>query len=244
MNATTIARLRLLIGCVFIALSPAAFGQLTTNVFNFTNLDVAIPDNDQSGVQNSQIVNGLTGSIADVQVSLNLAGTGDGAFNGDYYVELINSQGGFAVLLNRAGESSANPFGYGDDGFDVTFSDAANNDVHFYQSAVYTLNSGGQLTGTWQPDGENISPLSDPSAFDNALNQATALFSSFDGQNPNDTWTLYAADVSQNGTGQLIDWSLIITTVPEPATTGLLAAGLIFLGAGFWKKQSRLSARR
>jgi hypothetical protein len=229
MSALPIARFcRLMVCCVLFAASSSAFGQLTTNVFNFNNLDIAIPDNDPNGVQISQNVTGLSGIITNIQLSLDIAGTGaGGAFNGDYYAELVNNQGGFAVLLNRAGMSSANPFGYADNGFDVTFSDAAADDIHFYQNAGFTTNSGGQLTGTWQPDGENISPLSDPSAFDNALSQQTAMLSSFDGGNPNDTWTLFLADVSEGGTGQIASWSLAITTVPEPPEANLLAAGLV-----------------
>ena len=66
-------------------------------------------------------------------MSLDIAGTGDGAFNGDYYAELVNGAGGFAVLLNRAGVSSANSFGYGDNGFNVTLNDTAAQDIHFCQ---------------------------------------------------------------------------------------------------------------
>ncbi|HUZ07773.1 MAG TPA: hypothetical protein VMV89_09845 [Candidatus Paceibacterota bacterium] len=94
-----------------------------------------------------------------------------------------------------------------------------------------SFNPGGELIGTRQPDGENISPLSDPSAFDNALNQQTAMLSSFDGGNPNDTWTLFLADLSEGGTAQVTGWSLDITTVPEPPAANLLAAGLV---ASLW----------
>jgi hypothetical protein len=207
--------------------SPAALGQVTTN-FTFNNVNLAIPDDNQFGVQNSQNIVGVPGSISSIQVSLDIAGTGDGAFNGDYYAELVNGAGGFAVLLNRVGVSSANSFGYSDNGFDVTFSDTAADDVHFYQNFSYDLNSNDQLTGAWQPDGENISPLSDPSAFDNAMSNQTAMLSSFDGDNPNDTWTLFLADLSQGGTGQVVSWSLDITTAPEPSETSLFAIGLIF----------------
>jgi len=231
MNTLTIVRLcRLILCCVLVGLSPLASGQPATTIFSFTNLNKSIPDNDPNGVQNSQIVTGLSGHIVNLQLTLNIAGTG-GAFNGDYFVELVNSSGGFVVLLNRAGISSSNPFGYGDNGFSVTFSDFAANDIHLYRNYSDIFNLYGQLTGVWQPDGENISPLADPSAFDNALSQQTAMFSSFDGGNPNGTWSLFLADLSAGGTGQLDSWSLDITTVPEPAEINLLAAGLV---AGLW----------
>jgi hypothetical protein len=229
MSILPIARLSgLMLCCLVAGVSPMASGQLATNLFNYDNLNVAIRDNDPNGVQNSQTIAGLDGSIANFQVTLDIAGTGaGGAFNGDYFAELVNGAGGFAVLLNRAGMFSGNPSGNGDNGFSITFSDTAANDIHFYQNYSDSFNSDGQLTGTWQPDGEDISPLSAPSAFDAALSQQTAMLSSFDGENPNGTWTLFLADLSQGGTGQLASWSLDITTVPEPDVNEIFAAGLI-----------------
>jgi subtilisin-like proprotein convertase family protein len=224
---------------VCLTMAPAAFGQLTTD-FNFNNVNLAISDNNPNGVQNSQTIAGLSGSIVSLQVSLDIAGTGFGAFNGDYYVELVNGAGSFAVLLNRTGVSSANSLGYGDNGFDVTFADMAPDNIHFYQNFSYNLNPNGQLTGIWQPDGENISPLSNPSAFNSATQNQTAILSSFDGDSPNDTWTLFAADLSQGGTGQLVSWSLEITTVPEPQIAGLIATGLILYVC--FGQQTKMSA--
>lgn len=242
MNTSVITRLRRSLCCVVIAAPLAAFGQGTLT-FNFDNLYLSIPDNDPNGVQNSQTLTALSGTISSLQASLNIEGTGAGAFNGDYYVALVNGAGGFAVLLNRAGKCSANPFGYGDNGFNVTFSDAAAYDIHFYQDAAYTLNSNGQLAGRWQPDGENISPLSDSQAFDSALQNQTALLNSFVGDSLNDTWTLFLADLSQGGTAELVSWSLEITTVPEPAETSLLAVGLM-IGFWLWRRQDPSRSRR
>ena len=201
-----------------------------TNTFDFTNLMVSIPDNDPNGIQVSEAISGVSGSIASISVSLDLLGTPN-AFNGDYYIELINSSGqGLAVLLNRTGVESGNAYGYGDNGFDVTFSDSAADDIHFYQNDGYTLNADGQLTGTWQPDGENINPLGDPSTFDDALSDQTATLSSFDGESPDQIWTLYLADLSGGGMGELAGWSLTIVTAPEPPVVGLLGGGLLLLG--------------
>lgn len=244
MSAPATVKIRRSICWLLAVLPLALFGQQTTT-FNFNNVNVAIPDYDPNNpqlVQSSETISGLSGNILSIQVGLNLAGT-PVAFNSDYYVELVNGAGGFAVLLNRVGESSSNPFGYGDNGFNVTFSDAATNDIHFYQNDSDSFNPNGQLTGTWQPDGENISPASDPSAFDNAANQQTAMLSSFIGDSPDDTWTLFLADLAQGGTGQVSSWSLAITTTPEPTTASFLIVGLICLGIGFRRKQKRLSSR-
>ena len=220
-----------LMSCL-LAIAPLA---MRAQTFTY-NPNLPVPDYPTNGVVTSLTTSGLSGTIASITVTLNLVGTGAGAVNGDYYAELVNSNStDFAVLLNRVGLSSSdtNGTGYLDNGFNVTFSDSADYDVHFYQNYSPSLNGNGQLTGTWQPDGENISPTSDPSAFDNALNQQTAMLGSFIGDNPNDTWTLFLQDLGgPGGTGEVVSWSIdIATIVPEPTEISLLAAGFIFLGA-------------
>jgi len=189
----------------------------TTYSYTFTN-GAAIPDGSLSGLALSTNLAGISPStINNVNVTLNLSG----GYNGDLYAYLAGPNGGFAVLLNRAGVSNgASAFGYGDSGMNVTFSDGAGNDFHFYQNV-----GGYSLNGTmWQPDGRNIDPLSDPSAFLTA--GQTALLSSFNGTDANGTWTLFLADLSGGGQSSLISWGLDITTVPEPSTLALTALGL------------------
>jgi len=43
--------------------------------------------------------------------------------------------------------------------------DQAANNIHFYRRFGYALNGSGELTGTWQPGGRAIDPLSAGSAF-------------------------------------------------------------------------------
>lgn len=188
---------------------------------SFQNLDLAIPDGNLSGMANSQTISGLSGDIVSLTVSLDIVGTGDGAFNGDYYATLVNSDGGFAVLLNRPGVTAENPFGYADDGMDVTFDDSGD-DIHLYQDDAYTLNPDGQLVGAWAPDGRDVSPLdvldTDPQ---------TAMLSDFNGTSADGAWTLFIADCSSGATGELAGWSLDIQTepVPEPAASQLVLLG-------------------
>lgn len=211
-----------------------------TNTLTYNNVNASIPDNDPSGTSTSGSVSGILGPIVSIQLTLDLVGTPT-AFNGDYYIALSSSSGqGLAVLVNRVGVmtqgTTTNSVGYGDNGMQVTFSDTAAHDIHFYQNYSPSYNGYGQLTGTWQPDGEYLNPLGDPSQYDNAESDQTAMLSSFDGQSPDQTWTLYMADLSAGGTGELAGWSMTIVTAPEPATTALLAGGLMLLGLR-WRKQ-------
>ena len=178
--------------------------------------NLLIPDSSLVGVADTRNFSSLIDTITEVRVGLNIAGTpgaGD-AFNGDFYAYLTHSSG-FAVLLNRAGRSAANPFGYGDSGFNVTFDDTpAGNDIHNYQ--LVSNPGGGALGGIWNSDGRNVTPAA-------ALNTTarTAFLTSFNSLNPNGDWTLFVADSSFGGTGRLAGWSLEVTgdtAIPEPST--------------------------
>jgi subtilisin-like proprotein convertase family protein len=87
----------------------------------------------------------------------------------------------------------------------------------------YDLNGSGQLTGTWATDGRSIDPQSDPSVFDTT--QPASLLDSFNGTNPNGTWTLFLADLSDGGQSTVVNWSLNIEAAPEPSTYALLGIG-------------------
>ena len=186
--------------------------------------NLAIPDNSILGVSNTQTISVPAGFITNVKLSLNIAGTpnASNAFNGDFYAYLQHGSG-FTVLLDRTGRTASNAFGYGDSGFDVTFDDAAiNGDIHKYRDVVNP--AGGVLTGIWQPDGRTTNPnsalLTDP---------RPALLSSFNGLDPNGSWTLFVADVSPISTGALKSWTLDLTVapIPEPGTVGV---GILLLG--------------
>ena len=208
-------------------MAAAAFGQtFSTNVA----VNAAIPDNNASGLSSAVTVSGLGGTITNVTVTLDITG----GYNGDYYAYLAGPNTGFAVLLNRTGTSnSASAFGYGDAGFNVTFSDsAANGDIHYYQNV---LNPGGlPLTGIWQPDGAIIDPLTNNQAAFLTAGQ-TAMLSSFTGDSANGQWVFFVADLSGGGQGTLASWGLTVMTAPEPSGTELavfagLLAGLFCFG--------------
>jgi hypothetical protein len=182
-----------------------------------------IPDGSPVGSSGTAAASGFLPTISDISVKLNISG----GYNGDLYAYL--SYGGVLIpLLNRVGVTGTgggDAFGYGDTGFNVTLSSAGANDVHFYGNHSPSF-SGGQLTGTWQPDGRAIDPQSSPSAFDSA---SRVSFGSYNGLNPNGTWTLFIADMSAGAQSQLVSWELDITAVPEPVNVALGIFAGVFL---------------
>jgi subtilisin-like proprotein convertase family protein len=203
-------------------LAGLAKGQ-TNYTYSSGTLNTAIPDGNIVGISETATLAGLSGSITGISVNLDITG----GFNGDLYVYLVGPGGQMAVLLNRVGVTAAgagNAFGYGDAGFNLTFDQSGAN-IHNYQSGgpgSYTL-VGGQLTGTWAPDGRAIDPQSAPGAFDAA--STAANLGQFNSLNPNGSWTLFLADVSGGGQSTLVNWGMTVVTVPEPQTWAMLAGG-------------------
>jgi subtilisin-like proprotein convertase family protein len=212
----------------------AAVAQTTETSFTFS-VNKLVPDANVNGLSMTTNLSITGGTISDVTVGLDISG----GYNGDLYGFLSGPNGGFAVLLNRVGISNnASSFGYGNQGFDVVLSDSAASDIHYYQSGGYSLNGGGQLTGTWAPDGLNIDPKSAPSLFGSST--PSALLGSFNGTDPNGGWTLFLADLSGGAQSQLVSWSLDIVTVPEPSVValGIMSLGLL-AGMGKISRRSK-----
>ena len=190
---------------------------------------VVIPDGDLNGVVDTLSLSTPITSISDVELNLDISG----GYDGDFYAYLSHGTG-FAVLLNRIGSTASNPYGSSDSGMDVIFSgSAANGDIHLASPL------GGVLTGTWQPDARNVAPTT---ALDTS--PRSAFLSSFQGLNPNGTWTLFIADVSPLGVGELASLSLEVTgstgtsVVPDDSSTMLLLVlGVIPLA--FWPSRPR-----
>ncbi|HSY17967.1 MAG TPA: PEP-CTERM sorting domain-containing protein [Candidatus Acidoferrales bacterium] len=194
-------------------------GAQTNYTYSSGTLNTAIPDGNPVGISSSTTFSSLPGIITSIQVNLDITG----GFNGDLYAYLAGPTGQFAVLLNRVGVTgvgAGNAFGYSDAGFNVTFDQSGAN-IHNYQTSVNP--GGGQLTGTWAPDGRNIDPASAPSLFDSA--STSADLGQFVNIDPNGTWTLFLADMSGGGQSTLNSWGLTIVTVPEPQTWAMLAGG-------------------
>ena len=210
--------------CLALAVGPAWAGSITQSATY--SPAVVIPDDDLSGVSDTETFSSPIQSITDLQVNLNISG----GYDGDFYAYLTHGSTDFAVLLNRIGVNSGSTYGSFDSGMNVTLSDAASVNIH---DASY---NGGLLSGTFQPDGRNGSPLTAPAALD--ATPTTTGLGGFDGSDANGAWTLFIADTSPVGIGTLESWSLVVTGntgtagVPDSGATVVLlevGAGLLFI---------------
>jgi hypothetical protein len=187
-------------------------------------LNSTITDGTPIGTMNQIAVSGVTlgvGQTADIQVTLNVSG----GVNSDLYAYL-SYNGSSVVLLNRIGVSSGNAFGDSGSGLNnVVLSGAGSANIH-------TLTGGSAVSGTYKPDGNNISPLGSASSF-SAGGGSQTLDASFGNMSPNGTWTLYFADVVTGGGNETLNgWSLNITAVPEPVNVALIVFGVCVAGGG------------
>jgi hypothetical protein len=211
--------LKSLLALVLFVGTPAQAG-----IYTYSGSSYSIPDGNPAGVFSQISVSGALSSLSDITVSLNVSG----GYNGDLYAYL-SYDGVLVPLLNRVGVSAGNPFGSGDSGFNITLVSSGYGNIH----AASAGGVGTPLSGTYLADGQNISPLSAASSF-NANGGSITLDNTFQGMNPNGTWTLFFADVSAGGgTSTLNGWSLDITAVPEPVNIalgifgGVCVAGLV-----------------
>jgi len=216
-----------------VLLAANAGAQTVTTNFYSQTVNAVIPDENPNGYNTAIQVSNVVGTIQGISISLNITN----GYNGDLYAYLVNPEGTQAILLNRTGISSSNSFGYGDAGFDIQLNAFASNNIHFYQTYSFGLNSGGQLTGTWAADGRNIDPNSPPSAFDSAATDSN--LTSFFGSNPNGDWTLFIADLNGAYQSTLLNWGIEIETVPEPSTLALLAVPGVLLAGYLFRRSAK-----
>ena len=204
----TMKKMKVFLLVLLAAASPLLLQAQTTESFTYTT-NRLVPDGSFSGLSDVRTVSSAVGNISSLKVRLKLTGE----FNGDVYAYLRHTNG-FVVLLNRVGKTTSDAFGYGDNGFDVTFqAGAANGDIHAYQN-VTTPAAGFPLTGSWQPDGRT----NDPVSVTDASARSTSL-TNFNGLNGAGEWTLYLADVESGATNMLVQWSLDISGAASPTLT-------------------------
>jgi hypothetical protein len=212
---------------LLVGLPVTAFGVETVD---FGPLDLSVPDGDPNGLAVARTVTSSFDSLFNLRLNLTLAPEPGGSWLGDLYVTLTHDSG-FSVLMNRPGTRAGSVLGYGDEfGLSVTFSDTAAGDIHNYRSILngsHDVALTDSLMGTWQPDGRDV----DPDLVD-ATSPRTASLGSFEGLDPNGTWTLFVADVTGGGGVRLTGWSIEYDPIPEPSTGwaagGALAALLVW----------------
>jgi subtilisin-like proprotein convertase family protein len=212
---------------LFYSLAVLATFSTRADQHSYTNSTSAVvPDANPTGIFSTIEISDVSGWITNVTLSLNISG----GSNGDLYAFLSSDNGGFAILLNRVGKTSSNPFGYEDAGLDITFSDLSGFDIHNYGGLA-----GNPLAGTWQPDGRNVDPQ-----FVLDTDERASLLDSFNLRSPNGTWTLYLADFAGSGQSTLVEWNLTLQTIPEPGAVSFIA-----LGMGLWiLRRSRFPKRQ
>jgi subtilisin-like proprotein convertase family protein len=201
--------------------------------FDFSGINTAIPDGQPTGMVNAQTISSAPNLfVSDLNVSVIIAGTGLGGFNGDLYLTLQHDSG-FSVLLNRTGRRTGSSAGYSDSGLNVTFDDSATRDIHNYRFELTGSHTTPVTpTGAWSPDARNIDPSS---VLDG--NSRSAFLDSFNTLPVNGTWSLFVSDLSSGSTHQLSSWSMEITAVPEPSSyAAVIAIGLVAFAS--WKKLS------
>ena len=223
-----------------LCLALAACGKSMAATFTSTDIPKTIPDGNTLGVSSTINVSGMNFSLSSIQVNIDVTSP----WNGDLYAVLRGPTGSYAILLNQVGVSSANSFGYGDHGFNMSFVLSGANNIHYYQAGgagTYTLNGNNQLTGSWLADGRDLTPPANPTALGNA--SPTRQLDQFLGTDPNGTWTLTFADVAAGGGNSILNgWSIDVTAVPEPVN---LALGLFaVIGIGGKVTSWRLKAKR
>ena len=188
--------------------------------FNSGNSVGPIPDGNPVGVLFTGTISSLdpSATVSSLTISLNITG----GFNGNLYSYLVSPSGTTVTLLDEPGaaQGANSGFGYGGAGFNLTLSDAGLTSIQTAFEANGVQFGGG---GTYQADGS---------------------LSGFSGSSVDGTWSLYFADlVSGGGTSQLHDWSLNITSAPEPGIGELLSFGLMGIcGLQLWRKRIALGA--
>jgi hypothetical protein len=201
---------------VFLLAVSSASATVYMSTYDYVGPIYGLPDGNLNGAYSSINVIGAPPVLYDIRVAIEIAG----GYNGDLY-GYVSHNGVLVPLVNRIGVRSGNVFGSDGAGMNVTFADGAAGNIH--------AAGNGFLTGSYRPDGQNISPLSAPGSFD-AGGGTITLNGTFGNMDPNGSWTLFFADVVTGGGSFTINgWNLQISSVPEPGVCSLAILGLVLM---------------
>lgn len=177
--------------------------------YSFTGPPVNVPDNTPAGVDIPITVSGFTGTVTDLNFSID--GTScDADFNnpnvgfrhsfvGDFIVKLTSPLGTSVIMINRPGAGGG--FGSQGNNFCQSLFDSESGAPSI--QSILNDGTGAPYTATWT-----------------TANPLTA----FNGEDPNGTWTLNVSDNAGVDTGDVRFWSIIIDgstgggIVVDPAT--------------------------
>lgn len=158
-----------------------------------SNLNLPILDLNPIGLTRSVTMSGLsTARPYNIQLAVQIVGTGEGAFLGDYTLLLRHSTTGQNIVEQAVTLLSTNNDLFSN-GLNVTFSSNLGNDIALAQEV-----EGSPLTGTYLKNG----------------------LSTLGTMDPNGVWRLLVGDLSGGATGKLVSWSLRLDEVPLVGTSG------------------------
>lgn len=197
---------------IFVASSGRSDGATVVQTYSSTP-GAVVPDNNLSGLVDTIDVSTAMTSVDKVTVTIETTG----GWAGDIYAYL-HYDGVTSILLNRPARTLAAPAGSSASSMTITLDDSAVSDIHGVTVGA------DPITGTFQPDGRNVDPLTVTDA-----SPRTTNLGDFIGADPTGVWSLFIADVSAGDEATLVSWSISLTgdVVPEPSIAILGALGLL-----------------
>jgi subtilisin-like proprotein convertase family protein len=208
----------LLLGVLALTSPLAAHATIYTTNWNggFANGGL-VPDNSLSGWSDTRAVSTMpAGTLQGVAVTLNLSS----GWTGDLYAYLVHGSG-FTVLLNHVGAPSQ-AYGYGAGDMTIALADDGFNEGGLFNN-IHNY-GGGNVTGTWNPDGAGTA--------------------SFVGTSPNGNWSLFVADTSGGGVTTVQSWGLQMDIVAVPEVETWVAAALAGAFGAFWLNRQILGRKQ
>jgi len=182
----------------------------------FTNSTPIVIPGPGSSNGTSISVSGLENSITSVSVEIEGFSSTDPS---DVGLVLVGPTGAALAILGGGGNSADV------EGLNLVFSDTAGSLLPQapFSAGSYKPTQYGSL-GSFPSPGPGL-------AYDSPATFGTSsLASTFQGSNPNETWSLYAIDPTSGDTSEISDgWNLQINAVPEPASLSIIAVGAITL---------------
>lgn len=193
--------------------------------FTFNNQNQPIPDFDSTGIDNPQLISGLSGTSMGTNVQLKrVCFAINHTYVGDLIVQLSGPGGITVTLMDRPGVPDS-LFGCDGDNVDVCVEKGTGSPMED------ECNNAPAISGSWTAiDGDDL----------NAFNLS--------GANPNGMWTLKVFDVSLGDVGDLVNWSIVFDDGPIALwnapdtlcqTSGLFNLNSTILGTpgGVWSGQ-------